>query len=137
MKQRADQPDGVDNYGDMYWKTCTETGVSPLFAAESRCVNAYVPGVRVVYVAHTSYTKAMEIQAVRDFYAFEANCNTCKHLIRVPQAIKKRQSGGMLYGRCGSTPINHPYQSHMQDGIMAFPPDDHMNMSCYSLRWAQ
>jgi hypothetical protein len=63
------------------------------------------------------------------------NCNTCRHLCRVKH---EKNSAGFLYGRCASSSSNldaHPYNHLMQDGIMAFHPDDLMGMPCYESRY--
>lgn len=66
-----------------------------------------------------------------DFCEMDANCNTCQNLDRVPH---EKQKGGMLFGRCKSVPINHPYP--ILDGVMTFHPEDFMGMECYESRFA-
>lgn len=58
------------------------------------------------------------------FHASEANCNHCKHLLRVQHA---KDPHGFLQGRCGSNPFGHMF-------VMKFHPDDPMHMRCWEGR---
>lgn len=63
------------------------------------------------------------------FCDWEQNCNTCRHLERIPHDKCQHR---MLYGKCKNTPINHP---SICDGIMTFHADDSMAMECYESRF--
>lgn len=66
------------------------------------------------------------------FCSFDANCNTCKHLERIKHP---KCPHGMLWGKCKSKPINHPYK--IRDGVIMFHPHDCMLMKCYENRYEQ
>jgi hypothetical protein len=56
------------------------------------------------------------------FNEAEANCNTCRHLRRVPH---EKNKAGHLFGEC---------IRGMSDQVMQFHPDDPMGMSCWESR---
>ena len=118
----------VSDYGAEVYP-CRFTG-KPVHSDNCRIVGPMIPqasGVR--YVASLD-SKAEEKASRRDFDENEANCNTCRHLQRVPS---RKGVSGLLYGKCLSTPHDsHPYG--MENGIMSFAPDDWMGMPCWEPR---
>lgn len=110
---------------------CHYTGAAVL-RADGVVLGPVVPQAPNSYLCHPLAAKA-RTASVRAFNEFERNCNTCKHLERVP--FNKNSLGykaGLLPGKCnkvGSTPL-YP----QEDGTILFPPDDHLNQSCYESR---
>ena len=108
--------------------TCHWTG---RLVPESEAVKTppFIPQVEGHWLAHPDYREARR-QSYILFADSEANCNTCRHLERVPH---EPNAAKMLYGRCRSTPMDHPYP--IRDGVITFHADDSMNMECYESRF--
>lgn len=87
-----------------------------------------VPGVVARYVAHVD-SKPSEKASRRAFDEMDTNCNTCKHLERVPFKSKPQAP---IPGICKSKPIGHPYAVNGQE--ITFYPSDYMGMLCYEHR---
>lgn len=66
----------------------------------------------------------------------DANCNTCRHLIRVASDKHRSKIAGLLYGRCGGSLVvaAHPYADRMVDGVFPFAPSDWQGMPCWEPR---
>lgn len=66
----------------------------------------------------------------------DANCNTCRHLIRVPSDKHRSKVAGLLYGRCAGPMVAaaHPYADRMLDGVFPFAPSDWQGMPCWEPR---
>ena len=95
---------------------CHYTG-KPIPAGEEIVVGAIIPNVKAKY-----YVSDIELhkRSKRLFDESEANCNTCKHLVRVKH---DKCRSGFLYGKCA------------KDGAeLMFHPDDPMHMACYQQR---
>ena len=109
----------VDDYGNEV-HTCRYTK-KPVSVADGVIVGANIPGVKAAYLMATT-TEAKEAKKQSDiwFHESEANCNTCKNLVRLKHA--KRKDGALL-GKC-------------QHGAQRFHPDDPMHMPCYVSRWS-
>lgn len=94
-------------------------------------LGAVVPQVRGAYVCRPD-AKAAFRASRQAFNESEANCNTCRHLQRVPH---EKSRAGFLYGRCECADLSaHPYASRIVNGVMPFHPDDFMGMPCYEAR---
>jgi hypothetical protein len=78
-----------------------------------------VPQVNGTYACHPTATPYRNASK-RLFDEYEANCNTCVHLKRIPH---KPIVGGMLRGKCS--------RSGEQ---LYFHPGDCMSMQCHELR---
>lgn len=118
----------VDDYGNEVW-VCHWTG--QLVSADvALLIGSFYPGAQRKFVAAPGYEEARR-QSYIAFADAEANCNTCRHLARLPD---RKGIDGLLRGRCQSTPVNHPYS--IRDGVISFAPDDCMGMACYESRWA-
>ena len=81
---------------------------------------AIMPNVKFKYACTPGY-EAERKKEVNYFNEIEANCNTCKHLRRVPH---EKCKSGFLYGKCKES----------KGEIMQFHPDDPMYMPCYEPR---
>jgi len=97
--------------------TCQYTQL-PVKWDEAIFLGPCVPQVSGTYVCHPSATPAHK-QSKRLFDEHEANCNTCKHLVR--KQHNKRKDGQLL-GQC-----------HKNNDLL-FHPEDHMGMVCYEQR---
>lgn len=102
-------------------------------ADQSRIIGSLIPQANVRFViADTPAARALHAQSVAAFAESEANCNTCRNLVRVPHP---KRPGGLLYGRCAATPVDHPYASRTDAaGVFPFPPEDWMGMKCWQKR---
>lgn len=78
------------------------------------------PGGKVQILA----TEQQHKESRQEFEALDRNCNTCKHLVRVPH----KDSFGFLKGMCGRM-NGHPFQP-----TFLFHPHDWMGMSCWESR---
>lgn len=117
----------TDDFGtSVYLGRYTER---PVWADKAISYPAVVPGVKASYLDSEAGREGHRFNAAA-FQENDANCNTCKHLIR--QAGRKDR-GGFLYGKCGGTPAKHPYSLNPRSH-MAFPPDDYMGMTCWEAR---
>lgn len=135
----------VDDYGTgVYIGHWTGEWV---WADEAVLTSGFYPGVSAAYVDRRGFEAARR----SDYIAFaenERNCNTCRHLRRIPHG---KDHAGWLHGICES---KHPQfqQGHLdsyglqrqwsvpqvlQDGSISFHPDDPMHMACYASRFAQ
>jgi len=97
--------------------TCQYTGLK-VSREESIFLGPCVPQVNGTYVCHPTALPFFK-KAKRNFDESEANCNTCKHLVRVKHEPRK---DGMLRGECQTMPN------------LLFHPDDFMGMKCYEQR---
>ena len=62
-------------------------------------------------------------EEARAFHESEANCNTCRHMVRAPMSSAERIAR-LHRGHCGM----HPYGDRF---TMIFAPDDWMGMRCW------
>jgi len=116
-----------------------------------------IPQVKGLHPAAPGYKEARR-ESYEAFCDSDANCNTCRHLERIPH---EKCQYRMLYGRCKSTPINHPYIEKPRNWFLSslwtvvllvrkifflnlfwkipitFHPDDCMNMECYESRFEE
>lgn len=124
----------VDDYGNACYQ-CDYTG---RVTSEIEMHGALVPGVkRKVPVSNTPEARSARKASAVAFHAMDANCNTCKHLVRVPH---EKNSAGFLYGKCSNAsgcPDKSPYASRQAGDVMLFHPDDWMGMPCYESRWEE
>ena len=97
--------------------TCQYTGLK-VSREEAIFLGACVPQVNGTYVCHPTALPFFK-KSKRNFDESEANCNTCKHLVRVKHEPRK---DGMLQGECQTMPN------------LLFHPDDFMGMNCYEQR---
>lgn len=128
-KQRpCDQPYiCVDDYGNAVF--IGHYSEELVWAQDAKYFGPVMPQATNCYVDGKNGDIARKKSALI-FNEFEANCNTCRHLERVPS-----KRGGLLYGKCQSHPIEHPYiRGPYKGGAFAFSPDDHMGMKCYQPR---
>lgn len=111
---------------------CQYTGAL-IVRRESITLGPVVPQAPCSYVCHPLAGDARK-RSKRLFDATEQNCNTCRHLERVPHS---KNNAGLLYGRCQNPArdvAGHPYADREQDGVFPFAPDDWMGMACYERR---
>lgn len=120
----------VSDYGVAVYR-CRFTGV-PVYADNCRIVGPMIPQARGVQYVASLDSRDAEKASRKLFDENEANCNTCKHLKRVPG---RKGLSGLLYGKCMATPDDsHPYLSRFDCGVMPFAPDDWMGMPCWEAR---
>ncbi len=101
-----------------------------------RVVGATLPQAPIQFHAcepQTAECKSAQREHYAAFDAMDANCNTCRSLVRVPHA---KRAGGILYGQCAQgMPPDHPYASRVTaEGVFPFAPADHMGMKCWEPR---
>lgn len=123
-----DQPLLTDDYGEAVYRGFWTGRL--VWASEAVFGGTIIPQVNGVHVdvqGFEPHRKASFILRCEH----DANCNTCKHLERVPQKSK-----GLMVGICKSTPISHPY-GFRDKGMILFHPDDFMGMECYESRYAE
>jgi hypothetical protein len=86
----------------------------------------FLPGLKAnLALANTKEAKVEYRRQMENFRETEANCNTCRHLIRVPH---KKDSAGFLRGKCTQlSSTGYPI-------AIEFHPDDPMHMRCYEGR---
>lgn len=105
----------VDDFGSEVHKCHYSERLIP--AQLVTIVGAIVPGVKAKYAVSDI---ALHRQSKKDFDEYEANCNTCKNLVRAKHPKCKH---GFLYGTCA------------KDGKeIMFHPDDWMGKRCYQPR---
>jgi len=97
--------------------TCQYTGLR-VSREEAIFLGPCVPQVNGTYVCHPTALPFFK-KSKRLFDESEANCNTCKHLVRVKHEPRK---SGMLEGACHTNPK------------LLFHPDDFKGMNCYEQR---
>ena len=115
------QPICTDNYGTAIYKCRYSDQL--VGGQDAKFSGAFIPGVNVIHVmGNSKQTYAAEKQSRTFFDEMDANCNTCKHLIRNNVGKVK---GGFLYGTCAISAIN---------GVMQFHPHDPMNLICWEGR---
>lgn len=123
----------VDNFGDGIY-LCHHTN-NIVHADDAVIVGAIVPSVNAKYVVLRGIGELAHKQSAQWFHESEANCNTCKHLVRV---VHKKSKDGFLYGKCNSKTQDielHQYRGEWVGDIMKFHPHDPMHMSCYDSRF--
>ncbi len=109
----------TDDYGNGVYR-CRYTSAI-MWPEECVVAPALIPGVRHrMFMASTTEAKAKHKSSVRAFHENDANCNTCRHLIR---SSHEKNSAGFLFGKCAAT----------GDALM-FHPDDAMLKSCWTAR---
>lgn len=121
------QPLCVDDYGNEVWECHWSKRL--VTADQAVLTGSFLPGAHWKFVAAPGFEEARR-QSYIAFADSEANCNTCRHLERLPS---RKTADGLLKGRCKAIPIKHPYP--IRDGVITFPPDDCMLMECYESRW--
>ena len=112
-------PIATDDYGDLVFEPGPRHAEF-LWAGDAKLQKSYYPGVKGAIAVPKQYDTEAEIAA---FHQNDANCNTCKHLIRV--AFKREQPSDLMPGKCG----HHPYKPDI-----LFHPDDWMGMKCWEPR---
>ena len=95
---------------------------------EGIILGAVVPQVSISYLCHPFATEARK-SSVKAFNSFEKNCNTCKHLTRVPFV---KDASGLHPGKCGNG-NRKPLYPRGGENIM-FAPEDCMLQDCYEER---
>jgi hypothetical protein len=83
-------------------------------------LGACLPQVKGSYVCSVDSNNAYK-ESKTLFNEFEANCNTCKNLTRVP--FKKQHPANPMTAICSFKKEN-----------ITFHPDDHMGMECWEKR---
>lgn len=125
----------VDDYGDIVFKKCPRTGHGPFWVSEGRLIPPEIPTVKGMTFVHNSYTKEMQKYDKALFDDLDANCNTCKYLIRMPN-----NKFGEMQGKCASVPDDggngwFRLMPIPDDGVFSFHPTDFMGLKCYSNRY--
>ena len=121
----------VDDYGEAVFR-CFWTGAI-FWASRAILTGPIIPQARVQHIAAPGYEAARR-ESARRFADTEQNCNTCRHLVRVPHA---KDIAGFLRGKCGSQNADmeaHPYKGRFDGEVMIFHPSDFMGMPCYEGR---
>lgn len=96
---------------------CQYTGLK-VSLKDAIFLGACTPQVNSTYVCHPTALLSFR-KSKRIFDESEANCNTCKHLVRVKHEPRKDKQ---LQGSC---------KNHTD---LLFHPDDFMGMNCYEQR---
>ena len=119
----------VDDYGEAVFRGHYSGEL--VRASQAVYVGPVIPQAPLCYVDGPN-GRAARAKSVRAFDENEANCNTCRHLIRLPGS---KGVSGLLRGRCAGTAdwSWHPYPAD-RGGVMRFAPDDWMGMACYEQR---
>jgi hypothetical protein len=123
----------VDDFGSEVYR-CRYTD-QLVWADIAFVVGATMPGVKARYVITPDARQAHRNSGIA-FHDSEANCNTCRHLVRVRHA---KCRSGFLRGRCAhpSPQLDaSPYFNRMEGDVMVFHPDDPMHMPCYESRFS-
>ena len=95
---------------------------------EAIILGAVIPQTPISYLCHP-LARDTRKQSVRCFQDYEQNCNTCKHLIRVPF---KKDTSGLQPGQCFNEQ-RQPLYPREGNNIL-FAPDDCMLQPCYEGR---
>lgn len=127
----------TDDYGERVYPRHALNGRGEwsapfIWASDCKWTPCYMPGVKGNMLATKDYDNK---PTVRAFHESEANCNTCKHLVRVKHP---KDPLGFLFGGCASKPDKHIYRQHdipTEHVPITFHPDDPMHMACYVPRW--
>lgn len=101
-------------------------------STDARYFGAIIPQANCRYIDLRDEGLLARKESYRTFCDSEQNCNTCRHLKRVPH---KKNAHSLMAGICLSAPVNHPYRVGKNNEIL-FHPDDWMGMQCYESRWA-
>ena len=118
----------VDDFGSEVY-LCAISGAI-IVASETVFMGATLPGVKARYSIHNTHNVlAQWKQQIRHFHEAEANCNTCKTLIRE----KHPRNGGFLKGRCSLAGSSKLHYSVVGE-VFWFHPDDPMHMECHKPR---
>jgi len=123
----------TDDFGNLtYVSFWSKKIVSP--ADDSILLGAVVPQVSSTFLCAPE-DKQKRIESVKIFNEYEANCNTCKHLERVPH--EKRHGSSPLQGRCKK--FKNPehvtkHGAYLENGIIRFWAEDYMGMPCHEMR---
>lgn len=110
----------TDDFGTL-WVKCRYTDKT-ISSLEGIYIGAIVPQVNGTYFCDKNAMSAFK-EEKRLFDESEANCNTCKHLERIPH--KKQSPSTIMTGIC----IHTPYRIEVK-----FHPDDWMGMKCWEAR---
>jgi hypothetical protein len=114
---------------------CYWTG-EPVYASREISTGAILPQVKTKYLVGGLGWEEKKRKSYRLFADSEGNCNTCKHLRRIPH---KKTKSDFVQGDCASPNPSwdkHPYVNRFSAyGHMIFHPDDWMGMPCYESRW--
>lgn len=116
----------VDDFGSMVF-ICQYTKAL-VWIENAIFIGSCMPNVHGTCVCAPDAMEAFKASKAA-FNENDANCNTCKHLQRVPH---EKSRGGFLYGKCGKGIVEHQYP--VKDGIIMFHPDDPMLRECWSPR---
>ncbi len=125
----------IDDFGDEV-NRCRYTEKF-LWPDDAKIIGATVPGVKARYAisARPEVLATHKAQGVA-FHESEANCNTCRALVRIPLP---KALDGLHVGCCSSQngrPQDGPYANRTMGDITVFHPDDPMHMPCYESRWS-
>lgn len=113
----------VDDYGTEVYRCHWSDRL--VWADVCRLDGPIMPGVRYRHVAHPDSASDRRWH-YRAFADAEQNCNTCRHLKRIPH---EKCPHGFLEGVCqrpGHAPCGRSLRFH---------PEDPMHMPCYESRW--
>jgi hypothetical protein len=115
-KPILNKPFCVDDFGNFVFK-CQYTD-KPVSVDEMIFLGPCIPQLNGTYVCHpTSQNAYKEFKQIFD--ESEANCNTCKHLVRKKHTPRKDKA---LLGSC------------YKNANLVFHPEDCLNMLCYEQR---
>lgn len=122
----------TDDYGDMIIAASRYSGKH--FRANTGVVHgATIPQVNLAFL-DDPLEEDRHKASVTAFHECEANCNTCRNLIRIPSDKRLSKLSGVHYGRCSTIPDNsHPYPPDA-NGVMRFSPLDFQGMPCWEPR---
>lgn len=109
----------VDDFGELVYPPGSRNA-GYLWARDAKLLKSYYPGVKGTWAVPVEYDAKREVAA---FVENDANCNTCRHLIRIPH--EKQHPARLHVGMCG----HQPYKPLIQ-----FHPDDCMGMRCWEGR---
>jgi hypothetical protein len=90
------------------------------------CLGAVMPNIVGTYICSPDAAPARQA-ALREFEEFERNCNTCKHLERIPTERSVPAVNGITAWCSGMSDIGYKVK-------IQFHPDDHMQMKCWAAR---
>lgn len=108
---------------------CQYTG-KEVAEGEGIWLGSIVPQSPTRYYCHPSAKEEYDKQKF-EFDRFEANCNTCSRLERIPHDRNDFVISGLMNGKCDKFTETHPYN---RGDYFKFAPSDFMGMKCYEPR---
>ena len=123
------EPVCVDDYGNAVFRGHYSGEL--VWPEEARYFGPIIPQAGACYVDGPGGAAARKASLVL-FHESEANCNTCRFLVRLPF----KRGATVMPGRCTNSRASfsaHPYPPDAQ-GVMRFAPDDWQGMPCWQAR---